>query len=520
MLLGSPSRPADAATVRTVIVDEIHARGREQARQPPGAVARAAGRTGRRRAHGGRSVTRIGLSATQKPIDDDRPLPGRRRRDATASPTARSSTSATPRQRDLALERAADAAGGGDVERPVGAGLPAGSPSCVARASHHAGLRQHAADGRTRRAPPRRAARPARRSPPITAACAQGSAARRRAAAQARRAEGAGRDRVARAGARHRRRRPRLPARLAALDRHLPAARRPLRPRRRRHRRRRGCSRRRATSWSNARRCSTASAAASSTRCASRRRRSTCWRSRSSPRSPCREWDEDELFDLRAPRLRRTPSCRASDFDAVVRMLADGFTTRRGRAARYCTATPSTAGCATRRGARLTALTSGGTIPETGDYAVVLEPQAQTIGTRQRGLRGREPGRRRVPARQHQLPDPADRTGRVRVEDAAGAAPNIPFWLGEAPGRSDELSIGVSRLRDDIAARLAAAGRDRAASTTGLDLADRHPGPRRRRREPGRRLPPARPGGARRDADAATASSSNASSTNRAACSS
>src|SRR5690606_19249715 len=33
--------------------------------------------------------------------------------------------------------------------------------------------------------------------------------------------------------------------------------------------------------------------------------------------------------------------------------------------------------------------------------------------------------------------------------------PSIPFWLGEAPGRSDELSLGVSRLRAEVAARLA-----------------------------------------------------------------
>ena len=87
-------------------------------------------------------------------------------------------------------------------------------------------------------------------------------------------------------GHRHRRRRPGLPARLAALDRHLPAARRPLGPRGRRRAQGAAVPADRATSWSNARRCSTACAAASSTRCASRTRRSTCWRSRSSPRSP------------------------------------------------------------------------------------------------------------------------------------------------------------------------------------------------------------------------------------------
>ena len=108
-----------------------------------------------------------------------------------------------------------------------------------------------------------------------------------------------------------------------------------------------------------------------------------------------------------------------------------------------------------RRGARLTALTSGGTIPDNADYQVLLEPENHVVGTRERGLRGREPGRRRLPARQQRATASMRvERGVVRVEDAHGMAPTIPFWLGEAPGRSDELSVAVSRLRADIAARL------------------------------------------------------------------
>src|SRR5207248_5167688 len=44
--------------------------------------------------------------------------------------------------------------------------------------------------------------------------------------------------------------------------------------------------------------------------------------------------------------------------------------------------------------------------------------------------------------------------GTMRVEDAEGQPPNVPFWLGEAPGRSDELSEAVSRLRAEVEARL------------------------------------------------------------------
>jgi ATP-dependent helicase Lhr and Lhr-like helicase len=46
------------------------------------------------------------------------------------------------------------------------------------------------------------------------------------------------------------------------------------------------------------------------------------------------------------------------------------------------------------------------------------------------------------------------RRGIVRVEDARGQAPNVPFWLGEAPGRTWELSVAVSRLRQDVVTKL------------------------------------------------------------------
>ena len=103
-----------------------------------------------------------------------------------------------------------------------------------------------------------------------------------------------------------------------------------------------------------------------------------------------------------------------------------------------------------RRGARLTALTSGGAIPDTADYQVVLEPENQIDRHGQRGLRRREPGRRHLPARQHSYRILRVERGIVRVEDAHGQPPTIPFWLGEAPGRSDELSaVGVAAARGD-----------------------------------------------------------------------
>jgi ATP-dependent Lhr-like helicase len=102
----------------------------------------------------------------------------------------------------------------------------------------------------------------------------------------------------------------------------------------------------------------------------------------------------------------------------------------------------------------MTAVMSGGTIPDTGDYSVVLEPQALMIGTVNEDFAIES-----LAGDIFQLGNASYRiirveAGRVRVEDAQGMPPTIPFWLGEAPGRTDELSIGVSRLRADIAGLL------------------------------------------------------------------
>src|SRR6267143_6527529 len=107
-----------------------------------------------------------------------------------------------------------------------------------------------------------------------------------------------------------------------------------------------------------------------------------------------------------------------------------------------------------RRGARLTALTSGGAIPDNADYKVLLEPENLFIGTVNEDFAVES-----LAGDVFQLGNNSYRImrverGVVRVEDAHGMAPTIPFWLGEAPGRSDELSVAVSRLRTDMAERL------------------------------------------------------------------
>jgi ATP-dependent Lhr-like helicase len=166
-----------------------------------------------------------------------------------------------------------------------------------------------------------------------------------------------------------------------------------------------------------------------------------------------REWHEDQLFTL----MRRAWPYRAlarEDFAAVVGMLAAGFSTRRGRRGALIHHDAVNHVLRGRRGARLTALTSGGTIPDTADYQVILEPESQFIGTVNEDFAVES-----MAGDVFQLGNSSYRIlrverGTVRVEDAHGVPPNIPFWLGEAPGRTDELSVSVSRLRAEIAARL------------------------------------------------------------------
>jgi len=167
----------------------------------------------------------------------------------------------------------------------------------------------------------------------------------------------------------------------------------------------------------------------------------------------CREWNEDDLFAL-ATRAYPFADLSREKFTQIVRMLAEGYATRRGPRAAYLHRDAVNGVLRSRRGARLTALTSGGAIPDTADYEVVLEPQAQKIGTVHEDFAVES-----MAGDIFQLGNTSYRVlrverGTVRVEDAQGLPPTLPFWLGEAPGRSDELSSAVSRLRDEVSCRL------------------------------------------------------------------
>ena len=228
ILMGSASGRAMLASTRTVIVDEIHAMAASKR------GAHLALTLERLEALAGRRLTRIGLSATQKPIEDvARFLVGTRNLAADGRAACAVIDAGHVRARDLQLEIPAsplEAVMSGEVWtqtlRPPGA---AGD-----RAPHHAGVRQHAPPGRAPGAPSVRARRRgARHRAPRQPR--QGVAPGRRAALEERRAARAGGDRLTRARHRHRRCGPGVPAELAALDRRLPAARRALRPQRRRH---------------------------------------------------------------------------------------------------------------------------------------------------------------------------------------------------------------------------------------------------------------------------------------------
>jgi len=169
----------------------------------------------------------------------------------------------------------------------------------------------------------------------------------------------------------------------------------------------------------------------------------------------CRACAEDDLHEL-ITRAWPYRELVRSDFDAVVAMVADGFATPRGRRAALVHRDEVNRVLRGRRGSRLLSLTSGGAIPEVADYRVLLEPEDTFIGTLNEDFAIES-----LAGDIFQLGNASWQitqvvSGTVRVRDAHGAPPTIPFWLGEAPARSDELSLAVSQLRRGADAQLGA----------------------------------------------------------------
>ncbi|GID06603.1 DEAD/DEAH box helicase [Pseudomonas sp. 008] len=190
----------------------------------------------------------------------------------------------------------------------------------------------------------------------------------------------------------------------------------------------------------------------------------------------CQEWHEQALLEM----LRKaSPYAKLDEkhYQALLHMLAEGYNGRQGIRSAYLHRDAVSRTLRGRRGAKLTAVTSGGTIPDNADYSVLLEPQGLNIGSVNEDFAVES-----IAGDIFQLGNTSYRilrveTGKVRVEDAQGQPPTIPFWLGEAPGRSNELSFAVARLQAQLDELLAATpgdlqpALDWLTDTLGLNLA-------------------------------------------------
>ena len=223
-----------------------------------------------------------------------------------------------------------------------------------------------------------------------------------------------------------------------------------------------------ATNCSNVPRWCARFVVATSTNCSSRKPRSMFSRSRSSPLAPRRSGRRTNFLRWCAAPIP-TVRCRAADFDAVLNMLSDGISARRGRYGSYVFRDRVNHRLRGRRGSRLAAITSGGAIPENALYTVVATPEDAVVGTVDEDfaveslagdimLLGNTSWRIRRVER-----------GRVLVEDAQGAPPNVPFWRGEAPGRTAELSAQLSELRERIGELISGGNANPAGRSAAID---------------------------------------------------
>ena len=161
-------------------------------------------------------------------------------------------------------------------------------------------------------------------------------------------------------------------------------------------------------------------------------------------------WPEADLYAL----VRRAFPYRElerTEFDRIVHMLAEGISTNRGRGLAYLHHDRIHHTVKGRRGARLAAITSGGAIPDTANYAVVSEPEGTVVGSVDEDFAVESLAGDIILLGNTSWRIKGVEMGRVRVEDAHGAPPNIPFWRGEAPSRTSELSAEVADIRREIA---------------------------------------------------------------------
>jgi ATP-dependent helicase Lhr and Lhr-like helicase len=168
-----------------------------------------------------------------------------------------------------------------------------------------------------------------------------------------------------------------------------------------------------------------------------------------------REWTEDALFDQfrQATPFAELPR---REFDEVVASVSEGAAPRLGRAGALVHRDRVNGSLRGRRAARIVALTNGGAIPDLADYRVVLDPDETLVGTVNEdwAIESMAGDVFVLGSHSWRIRRVESRAGVLRVEDAKGQPPSIPFWLGEAPSRTWELSAEVSRLRTDTIARV------------------------------------------------------------------
>ncbi len=170
---------------------------------------------------------------------------------------------------------------------------------------------------------------------------------------------------------------------------------------------------------------------------------------------------EDELFDMVRHAAPYADLPRA-DFDEIVDLMSEGVTTGRGKRGAHLHRDRVNGVVRPRRGARIAASTSGGAIPEVADYRVVLEPEDTFVGTVNEDWAIESMAGDIFLLGSHSWRIRRVESGTVRVIDAEGAPPTVPFWLGEAPARTEELSDSISELRAGVDARLAEGGKEAA----------------------------------------------------------
>ncbi|MDP8970899.1 MAG: DEAD/DEAH box helicase, partial [Actinomycetota bacterium] len=161
------------------------------------------------------------------------------------------------------------------------------------------------------------------------------------------------------------------------------------------------------------------------------------------------DWKTDDLYRM-VRRAAPFTELTREQFDEVVELVAGGVQTARGPRGRYLHRDAVNGELRGRKGARLAALTSGGAIPENGDYRVVAEPDDTFIGTVNEDWAVESMAGDIFLLGTHSWQIRRVEAGLVRVRDAGDTPPTVPFWLGEAPARTAELSEEVSRLRERL----------------------------------------------------------------------